>query len=96
MGVGRKKNFNNLIYGLDIETSTISIDDENKGSFMYSFCVGSLNFSNGIYKDEKLGRTYNDLDNYLYELNDIANDLDTDYIVYIHNFSYEYSFFAIT
>lgn len=94
MGVGRKKNFNNLIYGLDIETSTINIDDENKGSFMYSFCVGSLNFSNGIYKDEKLGRTYNDLDNYLYELNDIANDLDTDYIVYIHNFSYEYSFFC--
>lgn len=94
MGVGRKKNFNNLIYGLDIETTTINIDDENKGSFMYSFCVGSLNFNDEIYSNEYLGRTYEDLDNYLYTLNDIANDNDTDYIIYIHNFSYEYSFFC--
>lgn len=89
----QKKNFSNTIYGLDIETSTIELEDK-KGSFMYSFCVGCLNLDNNKYKNLYLGRTYNDLDNYLFNLNETAISEDKQYIIYIHNFAYEYSFFA--
>lgn len=90
----KTKNFNNLIYGLDIETSTINIEADTYGSFMYSFCIGSLDTNNGNYTDQYMGRTYEDLDNYLYMLNNQAKAIDTNFIIYIHNFSYEYSFFA--
>lgn len=89
-----KKNLNNLIYGLDIETTTIVIDSKNKGSFMYSFCVCNLDILSGNYNKCQLGRTYEDLDSYLYKLNREAKLLDTNYIVYVHNLSYEYSFFS--
>lgn len=90
----KTKNFNNLIYGLDIETSTITIDEETKGSFMYSFCVSNLDITSGNYNACKLGRTYEDLDDYLYGLNEEAKYIDTNYIIYVHNLAYEYSFFS--
>lgn len=90
----KKKDFSNLIWGLDIETTTIQVDDENHCSFMYSFCLGSLDLDTGEYKNHKLGRTYTDLDSCLEDLNKLAYDFGKDFIVYIHNFSYEYSFFS--
>ena len=89
----KRKDFSNIIYGLDIETTTIELNDKN-GSFMYSFCVGCLNLDNAFYKNLYLGRTYNDLDNYLFNLNESAVTEDKQYIIYIHNFSYEFSFFS--
>lgn len=89
----KRKYFSNIIYGLDIETTTIELNDK-KGSFMYSFCVGCLNLDNNNYKNLYLGRTYNDLDNYLFNLNETAIEEDKQYIIYIHNFSYEFSFFS--
>lgn len=89
----KRKDFSNIIYGLDIETTTIELNDK-KGSFMYSFCVGCLNLDNAFYKNLYLGRTYNDLDNYLFNLNETAVLEDKQYIIYIHNFSYEFSFFS--
>lgn len=89
----KRKDFSNIIYGLDIETTTIELNDK-KGSFMYSFCVGCLNLENSFYKNLYLGRTYNDLDNYLFNLNETAVAEDKQYIIYIHNFSYEFSFFS--
>lgn len=89
----KRKDFSNTIYGLDIETTTIELNDK-KGSFMYSFCVGCLNIDNNIYKNLYLGRTYNDLDTYLFNLNETAVTEDKLYIIYIHNFSYEFSFFS--
>ena len=49
---------------------------------------------NSFYKNLYLGRTYNDLDNYLFNLNETAVAEDKQYIIYIHNFSYEFSFFS--
>lgn len=89
----KRKNFSNIIYGLDIETTTIELN-EKKGSFMYSFCFGCLNLENAFYKNLYLGRTYNDLDTYLFNLNETAVIEDKQYIIYIHNFSYEFSFFS--
>ena len=89
----KRKDFSNIIYGLDIETTTIELN-EKSGSFMYSFCVGCLNLDNAFYKNLYLGRTYNDLDNYLFNLNESAVAEDKQYIIYIHNFSYEFSFFS--
>lgn len=89
----KRKDFSNTIYGLDIETTTIELNDK-KGSFMYSFCFACLNLENAFYKNLYLGRTYNDLDTYLFNLNETAQSEDKRYIIYIHNFSYEFSFFC--
>lgn len=89
----KRKDFSNIIYGLDIETTTIELN-EKKGSFMYSFCFGCLNLENAFYKNLYLGRTYKDLDTYLFNLNETAVAEDKQYIIYIHNFSYEFSFFS--
>lgn len=89
----KRKDFSNIIYGLDIETTTIELN-EKSGSFMYSFCVGCLNLDNAFYKNLYLGRTYNELDTYLFNLNETAVLEDKQYIIYIHNFSYEFSFFS--
>ena len=88
-----KIHYNNLIYGLDIETTTIDIDKDNQCSFMYSFCVGRLNLDTGVYQDVSSGRTYQDLDIYLERLNEYADILGCHFLVYIHNQAYEHSFF---
>ena len=94
MSKRNKKNFSNLIYGLDIETTTVDLTGNKKGSFMYSFCTGVLDLNTGKYNNIYLGRTYKDLDNYLFNLNETAINYDKTYIIYIHNFSYEFSFFS--
>lgn len=90
----KKPNFANVVIGIDIETSTIEIDAENKCSFMYSFCVSSLDFNTGIYNEIALGRTYRELSDILYNLNEKAENDEKTTIVYIHNLSYEFSFFS--
>lgn len=94
MSKRNKKNFSNLIFGLDIETTTVDLTEDKKGSFMYSFCTGVLDLNTGKYNNLYLGRTYKDLDKYLFDLNETAMNEDKTYIIYIHNFSYEYSFFS--
>lgn len=91
-----KKSYSSNIYGIDIETSTIpsNVFKDKYVSYIVSFCVGLLNFEDGKYKDVYLGRTYEDLDNYLFRLNNIAKKEKRNIIIYIHNFSYEYSFFC--
>ena len=87
--------FSNIIYGLDIETSTIDsmVYDDKKISYMISYCISKINILNGEYEKVEVGRTYDDLDRFLYKLNDYANDNEKEYLIYIHNFDYEYSFF---
>lgn len=94
MSKRNKKNFSNLIFGLDIETTTVDLTEDKKGSFMYSFCTGALDLNTGKYNNLYLGRTYKDLDKYLFDLNETAINEDKTYIIYIHNFSYEFSFFS--
>ena len=90
----KKNKISDVVFGLDIETSTINIDDENDCSFMYSYCLSSLDFKTGIYKDITLGRTYKELDKLFNDLNNKANEKDIDIVIYIHNLSYEFSFFC--
>lgn len=91
-----KNKLSNVVFGLDIETSTIKIEnsDDDYCSFMYSYCVSKLNFDTGKYNDLSMGRTYKELDDFLFSLNDKANENDVDIIIYIHNLSYEFSFFC--
>lgn len=88
-----KKIFSNTIFGLDIETTTINVTSEKKCSFMYSFCVGCLDIESELYTNLHLGRTYKDLDTFLFDLDKTAKEMDLDFIIYIHNFAYEMSFF---
>ena len=92
----KKGKISDLVFGLDIETSTIEIEntDNEFCSFMYSFCFSSMNFKTGVYNDLYIGRTYKDLDDYFYKLNEMAKENDCNYVVYIHNLSYEFSFFC--
>lgn len=112
--------FNEWIYGLDIETSTIGFDKLNnmciqhnaewylkdtntkihsddvieKCSFMYSYCICRINSISGEYQEVDFGRTYEDLDSKLFELNELNKNNEKHILMYIHNFSYEYSFFC--
>lgn len=114
----KKKTYNQNIYGIDIETSTIYYHDnepyylnenytythlvtghekeftkkeiEKTFSYMISWCVGVLDTCTGEYINLKHGKTYDDLDFFLYGLN---SEVDDNTLVYIHNFAYEYSFF---
>lgn len=87
--------YSNIIYGLDIETSTIDslIHKDKRISYMISYCISKINMKTGEYSKVELGRTYADLDNFLYRLNEQANEKELEYLIYIHNFDYEYSFF---
>lgn len=87
----REKNFNPIIYGLDIETTTVNNDCGDPVSFMYSFCISTLDFRNGKYTELVSGRNYLELDYILNNINNNSKDSTT--IIYIHNFSYEFSFF---
>ena len=92
----KKGKISNLVFGLDIETSTIKIEnsDDEYCSFMYSYCISNLDFTNGKYNNITMGRTYKELDQYLFNLNELAKENDVDYVIYIHNLSYEFSFFC--
>ena len=92
----KKGKISNLVFGLDIETSTFKIEnsDDEYCSFMYSYCISNLDFTNGKYNNITMGRTYKELDQYLFNLNELAKENDVDYVIYIHNLSYEFSFFC--
>lgn len=87
--------YSNIVYGLDIETSTIdSMEHKDKKiSYMISYCISKINILNGEYEKVEVGRTYKDLDDFLFRFNEYANEKEKEYIFYIHNFDYEYSFF---
>lgn len=89
----KNKKFSDIIYGIDIETSTIDCGDD-KCSFMYSFCISTMDLSTGEYNKKMLGRTYQELSNFLEDLNDRAEATDRYIIIYIHNLAYEFSFFS--
>lgn len=91
----KKSVYNPWIYCLDIETSTTK-GDNAKGekvdvSFMISFASVKLNTETGELIRDYFGRTYKELDEYLYKLLKESNKLKT--IIYIHFFGYEFSFF---
>lgn len=91
----KKSIYNPWIYCLDIETSTTK-GDNAKGekvdvSFMISFASVKLNTDTGELVRDHFGRTYKELDDYLYKLFKESNKLKT--IIYIHFFGYEFSFF---
>ena len=91
----KKSVYNPWIYCLDIETSTTK-GDNAKGekvdvSFMISFACVKLNTDTGELIRDYFGRTYKELDAYLYKLLKESNKLKT--IIYIHFFGYEFSFF---
>lgn len=120
----KKVEYFNVIYGIDIETSTIffkngnsyrlhdadyinirnkndilpyDTDMDSQCSFMYSFVMMSLNMNYGIpdYSDKTLGRTYKELDNILEDISNkyYKKDKNKILLIYIHNLSYEFSFF---
>lgn len=111
------KSYNNIVYGIDIETSTIyytlkgtvyhnngcyydtednhivKVSDNDiikEVSFMYSYCIGCIDFENGTYINYSKGRRYEELDTDLFEINKSNDNI----LCYVHNFSYEYSFFS--
>lgn len=116
--MNKKPTYNNLIYGLDIETSTIYYNNNTayylnneytytniltgekkdlKGndidksfSYMISWCISILDTNSGEYMNLKSGKSYDDLDIYLFYLNENVEDLT---LMYVHNLAYEYSFF---
>ena len=91
----KKSIYNPWIYCLDIETSTTK-GDNAKGekvdvSFMISFASVKINTETGELIRDYFGRTYKELDDYLYKMHKDSNKLKT--IIYIHFFGYEFSFF---
>lgn len=112
-----KKKYSSLVYGIDIETTTINILNNTQYffngrdysqvrnhtiklpketkfdkdiSFMFSYCVSVLDFTTGDYKKVSRGRNYAELDA---ELSRISSTTKDNIIMYVHNFSYEFSFF---
>lgn len=112
-----KKNYSKIVYGIDIETSTVFELDgilyyfdgvnyaqirnkkikvprntvfDSEFSYMVSYCICCLDFTNGDYKKVSKGRTYEELDN---ELLRISETTENNIIIYAHNLSYENSFF---
>lgn len=94
--IGFTKNNEQCIYSTDMEcwlknNEYINRDlIERKVSFIYSFCITSIDFYLGTEKRCYFGRTYNELDKVLIE---ISNNTSFNSLIYIHNFSYENSFF---
>lgn len=61
---------------------------------MYSCCFGSINIETGEYNNLTLLRTYEEVNTYLDTLNKKAKKDDINFVLYVHNLSYEFSFFA--
>ena len=81
----KKISYINLACSFDIEVSSFTIEDEKYAS-MYLFGLGV----NGRCI---LGRTYNDLDNYINELVKMYSvHLEKRLIIYVHNLAYEFQF----
>lgn len=96
-----KKSYNNIIYAFDIETSTYQVD-ERKLSLMYLAGLKGIECKpqeittenyNNYTTDYIVMRSYDDVDNELYKLNKYSKKKNIITLIYIHNFSYEFSFF---
>lgn len=87
--------YNKTIYCIDIETSTDkginAAGEEVDVSFIISFAVSTLNIETGEINHDYFGRTYNDLNDYLYNLQAKSGKLKT--LIYCHFFAYEWSHF---
>lgn len=77
-----KKNYNDIIYGFDIETTTTN---HNVSLYLASF--NSINFSNGKINNSFFCRTWEDVNNFLIQLN---NSVESDTICLVHNLAYEF------
>lgn len=95
------KKFNEYIYAFDIETSTFNIEDRKLSLVYLSGAKGIKcvpkeitvdNYNNYTTEFIKM-RDYNDIDNWLYSLDEFSVKNNFTTIIYIHNLAYEFSFF---
>lgn len=94
----KKLPISDYLFSFDIETTSWT---ENIAT-MYSWCLGAADYSNIVTckcnEDlEKItdiinGRTWNEFDDILYELNGVAVFMETRYIIIIYNFDFEWSY----
>lgn len=82
VGATTKKNFVDIVFSLDIETTRLPDSDE---SIMYIWQFGVENHA--FY-----GRYWEELIDLFSTLNSLMEELDGDIIVYVHNLSFEFQF----
>lgn len=85
------RKYGQLIYGFDIETTTIVDTDGLEKSLMYIGSFGTLSFTTGQIKKDKVIRTWEDFDKYMQLLNKAAAYRKETQLIYCHN-NYEWSF----
>jgi hypothetical protein len=85
------RKYGQYIYGFDIETTTIRDKDGELKSLMYVGTFGKLSFVTGKIKKDKVIRTWQDFDKYLYMLDRAAAYRQETQLLYCHN-NYEWSF----
>lgn len=93
--------YNDTIYAFDIETSTYNIDDRKLSLMYLAGAKGiqckpkeiTINNFNDFTTDYIIMRDYNDVDEWLFKLNKLSKKNKTITLVFIHNLSYEFSFF---
>ena len=90
-------NYSNIIYSFDIETTT----NENHITSHYLSNFVSVDF--GLLRNEPAEilfnisapffcRTADDINDFLIKLNNKAEKQDTKFLIFIHNFSYEFDY----
>lgn len=91
----KHKDYNDWVYCLDIETSTadgINAKGETvKCSYIISYAISKLNWRTGEIIHDSFNRRYEDLEEDFERIEKEADGRKT--LIYIHNFSYEFSFF---
>lgn len=83
--------YSNLIYGFDIETSTIVDTDGVKKSFMYIGQFGVLDTNTGKIENAGVIRNWTQFDEWLENIDMYHNLQGTTAIIYVHN-NYEWNF----
>jgi len=96
-----RRTYNKYIYAFDIETSTYDLGDRNL-SMVYLAGAKSIlcnpkditvdNYNNYTTEFIKM-RSYEDIDNWLYHLDELSVNKGFITVIYIHNLAYEFSFF---
>jgi hypothetical protein len=97
----KQDKINDIFYSFDIETSTYKVD-ERELSIVYLAGAKGIKFkpleitveNYNLYTTNFIKmRDYNDINNWLITLNDYSEHKNFITIIYIHNLSYEFSFF---